>query len=1469
MSQPRTQIRSLSLVNFRGIFFKTLSLHHLMSNLIGHNGAGKTTIMGALLINRVPDNRLVRLRNNSDSGQDRSDNGIWGRIEQGVCYSLVDYQLHDGSRVIAGVQLKRLGKPRVELKLFAIKGIDNDVAVRDLVMHSLGDGRYEPLEGNALKNQVAMMGGTLERFKSLGLFMDWQFDCRIIPRRMENSQDRQRYYRMLETSLYGGLSSELQKGLRDYLLPTDDKVRTSVGSMQNALRETRKTRDSIEATRAKRQFVKSVLQSSYGLGEKVIAWADKRNAQLQQKLFDQHQQEIRLSHDIDALKQQISTLELELKQLDATRQSLEEREDQARTTLRDAEELTRLKNEHEQAVNDVTNINQRLDRLRRDLQLVESQREKQAEEVRQLDEDCNILVKQLASAEAAYSEEARKAGLYQEARRSLNEARETLDDPELNENNLQPRLEELSQQRNQILDDYHHQEPLLQQMEKIREHFNTVLPILTELDTQSVSAHEAASRCDFWLLSWREKQQLAASKSIIEQQLSTLKQKQKRRNQLLSELKAQPSRWQTTLTDEENWQKTLDSAVEEKLQVTESLESLKSQLDDLQVRNVSTRNKLDQARQEHKEWLNQEQLAADVRQRAPELSLATPDDLAPARLGLNDQQMQINRREITLDEELRAVRDRLKGLEQAESEEDRQLQRLAELTGGSVVSRYFDEDDISLEEAAWLEAKMGPLRHAILVRDTERAAEIIRSEASRPEHVWLLAGNPGDSFSEDEFLNTPFDQPEDGSVLVRLSDRIARVSREPEFPTIGRLAREKEQKRLEESEEQLLDERQSLAVSRKTLQQVNELIDRLASVSRWIGAEEPPVDSLQEAIIDIERRSSELHTQRLQKETLLSEVRTVVDFLERNLPSAVLLTEDTLPDEIEILTSQLESASSAASWLQDYHDKLEQLEQRRLYLNNPPVEDIEQLKQHLDNLKATASKLGRQKGLLEDSREKLPYLRYKESVARRDESSDLRNRIKQEWEEKDSRKRVQQRELDLLDEQQQGLAKSIHGDEQELHRREGEILLKEQEMRNIDLEWQPTLAEACQSALQEILHQKREHGTKLKSSVETLSTQKGERDKLENSQQTLLADLQSLAPRAEQARLEWLKVEQQAQDSVLMSRLQKHELKELDNDKLRDDIADGRANLVKALESEPDSNLLEQVRETKTQDLPGLFDAVVAAQQFLTERMDKTIAHSDDPLQALNQLEEHLTRLEAVLEDAESQFLAESDRMGQNIERKINQERKQILQLNSALSKVHFGTIRAIRVELEVIESFEKVLNALQSRFYGDLFKQSDLSVEEALAEIFKKETGGTIVGEKLLDYREYIRLKVLVQRAGHSNFEPANPTNLSTGEAIGTGLAVLTMVLHSWEVATDKRHGKGHSANRLLFLDEAARLDARALATLEELCENQNLQLLVGAPDNVLPKNGVTYRMVRLMEPHEHVIFSAVRGRSPQAVAV
>ncbi|XPE49753.1 hypothetical protein ACNKHL_05420 [Shigella flexneri] len=51
----------------------------------------------------------------------------------------------------------------------------------------------------------------------------------------------------------------------------------------------------------------------------------------------------------------------------------------------------------------------------------------------------------------------------------------------------------------------------------------------------------------------------------------------------------------------------------------------------------------------------------------------------------------------------------------------------------------------------------------------------------------------------------------------------------------------------------------------------------------------------------------------------------------------------------------------------------------------------------------------------------------------------------------------------------------------------------------------------------------------------------------------------------------------------------------------------------------------------------------------------------------------------------------------------------------------------------------------------------------------------------------------------------------MSTGEAIGTGMSILVMVVQSWEDESRRLRGKDISPCRLLFLDEAARLDARS----------------------------------------------------------
>ena len=1468
MSQKRTHIRSLTLVNFKGVFFKTLELHQFMSNLIGHNGAGKTTIMGALLMNRVPDNRLIRLRNNSDSGQDRNDNGIWGRIGQGVSYSLVDYELFDGRRVIAGVQIRRLSHPKVEIKQFAITGIDFDIAVRDLVMKSQGDNRYEPLEAKALRNQVALNGGELERFDTVARYMDWQFDQRIIPRRMENTRDRHRYYRMLETSLYGGLSSEIQKGLKDYLLAADTQVKKSINSMQSALQETRKTRNKINDTQNHRKTVKAVLESSYALGEHVLARAEQSQRQLSQQLEEKRREEKRVQDSLESKKQQFAAIQSKLDRFEVTREELDFREDEAHLQLEYARDLSRLQGEKQKLSNEAENTQRQLQELNEQLLILTAQHDEQNNELKLLEEDVAMLVEQLSSVEQAYSEEARKAGLYQAALRSLEEVRDSLERPEVNADQLTSIYKQIKEEKKEKSLSYHHQKPLLEQAELIRNHFDQALGLLSGLDGKQVVVTEAATRTDYWLQQARELTQRSHNIPTLQQQLKQRREEQAQLEKLQSQLANLPEEWSSEITDETSWNKSLNRAEQEyqRLQILQDQQIGQQQQNQRQQDQLE--RQLDQARVDFQSWNQCQSLCREIAQIRPESKLTGSDDYQPLRLIINSEQKQALHDDLRLGEELSSVRERLNRLATTDSRELQQLQRLAEITGGVVISDYFDNDDISITEAAWLEAKFGPLRHALQVRDIDKAADILREQTDRPEHIWLLAGTPGDSFSEDDYLEAPLDQAEDGSVLVHLSNNISRLSLEPEFPTIGKLAREKEQRRLTELEEQILDQRQELAVQQRSLEKNQQLLDQLAALTNWLDEPEPQIHALEDQIQKLTVAKEVLIDSLQQTKETAAEVSRVVRILHNWQSSAWLLIEDPDRSSIDKISQSLEQAREARDWLNTQQKTLQQLEQHRLYLEQPPAENLEELKEQLEKLGAKLSQLGQQQSLLEVALNKVPDLRFAESLSRRDEKESLQNILKQEHEKKEQHRKNLAFRVDQLKQQNHSQEKRIAGEKSRLQEKQERLLSVVQEIETIPLQWQEGLEEQCRFSLAEIKTAKDNLILDLNQCTKESAKVTSERENLEQQRSNTIADIHRLEPAAHSAWESFEVIRARAAETNVLERLHTDYLRTIDSEQLRTGLADARAHLEQALANDSESELFQLIINASLSDLPGLFESFLASQQYLAERMDKTLVMADDPRLALEQLETQLIKLETLLNDAEKRFLAESDHLGRHIQRRINMERKQILQLNHSLSDVFFGTIRAIKIDLQINQHYQNVLDALQTEFYADLFRQPEMSVEQALEAVFKKETGGSIAGEKLLDYREYINLKILVQRAGNSQFEEANPTSLSTGEAIGTGLAILTVVLHSWELATHikyEKKGAPFKANRLLFLDEAARLDAKALATLEELCRNQSLQLLVGAPDNVLPKNGVTYRMVRLMEPYEHVIFSAVRGRLPE----
>jgi chromosome partition protein MukB len=272
--------------------------------------------------------------------------------------------------------------------------------------------------------------------------------------------------------------------------------------------------------------------------------------------------------------------------------------------------------------------------------------------------------------------------------------------------------------------------------------------------------------------------------------------------------------------------------------------------------------------------------------------------------------------------------------------------------------------------------------------------------------------------------------------------------------------------------------------------------------------------------------------------------------------------------------------------------------------------------------------------------------------------------------------------------------------------------------------------------------------------------------------------------------------------------------------------------------------------------------------EWLARRVPAQVAQVEDPLLALERLRGHLTVLEQRLGHQEADLRGASEDIARGIEVQLRRAKAQVRRLNQNLDGVSFGSIAGIRVELRRAAQMEPVLRALAEGSAQELLFQSSLPTEEALSEILRRYGGGRSGGGRVLDYREYLELVVEVQRKADGSWEPANPTRLSTGEAIGVGAALMMVVLAEWERdANLLRARRGPGSLRFLFLDEANRLSQDNLGSLFDLCESLDLQLLIAAPEVARADGNTTYRLIRKVteDGREEVIVSGRRALSAE----
>lgn len=101
-----------------------------------------------------------------------------------------------------------------------------------------------------------------KQFNSITDYHSLMFDLGVVARRLRSASDRSKYYRLIEASLYGGISSAITRSLRDYLLPENSGVRKAFQDMEAALRENRMTLEAIRVTQSDRDLFKHLISEA-------------------------------------------------------------------------------------------------------------------------------------------------------------------------------------------------------------------------------------------------------------------------------------------------------------------------------------------------------------------------------------------------------------------------------------------------------------------------------------------------------------------------------------------------------------------------------------------------------------------------------------------------------------------------------------------------------------------------------------------------------------------------------------------------------------------------------------------------------------------------------------------------------------------------------------------------------------------------------------------------------------------------------------------------------------------------------------------------------------------------------------------------------------------------------------------------------------------------------------------------------
>jgi chromosome partition protein MukB len=1496
----RARIAALALVNWKGVFYERYLLDRHVTALEGANGAGKTTVMIAAYVVLLPDMSKLRFTNLGETAATGGDRGIWGRLgEPGrPSYAVLDLEDAGGERVLAGVRLVRASEPTVEPTAFVVTGLAPSVRLSDILLVRRLDGDHVPTL-DELGAAVAGAGGALEVFRTIKDYFAALFERGVTPLRLATDEERGKLNEMLRTSMTGGISRALTSELRAFLLKQETGLGDTLSRMRANLESCRRTRAEVAESRVLEREITAIYEAGAEMFAAAVHAARLAAVEAEQRVIV-----ARPAVD-DAVRVQRER-EAEITRLAERERELEARRAAARV------ELARVTAERDRRVA-VDAVRFRITELDRELAvLAAGAREARAGHGRATAERAAARHARVAAREAhdraaiglarlqdGLDELVRRAHAHRRFERRLAEARTLLARPGLEAGEVAAALVELDAAQARCEAERARLDRETRDLEARRDEHDRARRALEAIDPAAAGLPPAElhGRARAALAGLAERDGLLGrAHELGREQLEAerLVARQHAARALAAELALAGTERSPEATGREGpgapdgrsegpadentglVRPPGELATARVARELDEVERVVRDAEDAARRDpvADARARLDGMRARlaalderavawHHARTAAARLAGFEGRAAP---AGSPAEVLAVRDRVIAEQHAVAARRAALEAAREDTRLRANALERSGAAVDPELVRLRDELGGELLADRFD--DLDVDGAGWVEARLGPLTSAVIVDDPVAAAEALRGSARGISTVWLVAAGTA--------LEVEPGDPEAGPDVVCRERFGLRITRRPEPPRLGRRARERQVAELHAAIARDGDALDELTARTAALAGWRRDADQLAAhVDAWLAGDpageraalEAELAAGERAVQDDRERVAAAHAQ-------AARARTRRDGLRRLLGDAGLLDDPDHAERARALAAIRGELAATRAELDRIAPDRKLLAELVDALRRPPVDDARRVEAaaRAAELAGELDRMFVARGALED------VLAHRHAAAWSDAEHVLA--------------------------QQSGLAPAL-----ERQHAEARAAAEAAEVAEAaaDAAWEAATAAAQRADAQVAAvaaHRERaagelialgeppdgapapagddearvaaaidhvngiEAGLRALSAAAALAAER--RDQGVRAAEDARARLAAAIDAAQPTAAAWDELRRTAAE-LLSPALAAPIAADRSGIQLTADAWSKREVLLDRVSRARGGGELAGAIRALALDGPSYLRGWQLTREWLRHRVPAQVVEVDEPLVALERLRSYLDVLEARLARQEADLRGASEDVARGIDIQLRRATGQVRRLNQQLDGIRFGSVHGIRVELRRIDRMEQILRALRLGEAQELLFVSSIPIEEALDEIFRRYGGGRSGGERLLDYREYVELAVQIRRATAGDWEAASPTRLSTGEAIGVGAAVMMVVLTEWERDANLLRARRTAGSlRFLFLDEANRLSRDNLGVLFDLCRTLDLQLLIAAPEVARADGNTTYRLVRHVteDGREEVIVSGRRAAGAPEVA-